>query len=494
MSDEIAHAAAFAVVVSALVVLFAAGVRVPLARAGWRRRGVRVLVLAAAVAAVIAANVALYRHDVHLDVTRTRAFTPSPEARRVVAALATDVELTYFYQKHDPAGRAAKTMVEIMARANPRLSVRTVDPDQNPGLASRLGVRAYNVAVLESGGRRLQVVSVEDRDIALGILRVTRAAVKTVCFATGHGEYDVDNFEYHTHFEGARGHSHGAEGAAVVLMERHGAGRLRRALEALGFAVRKVTLATAGRVPPDCAALVDVNPRTSYTPDEAAALRAHLAAGGSALLLLDLDFPVGDRLGAVLGEAGLRVGDGVVVDPLDHYFTDEQMVAVARYARHPITRGLALSFYPGARPIEVAGAPGVETAVLFSSSVESFVRATGPAPRAPAPTRGARALAAAAEGRFGGGAGAPFRLVLVGDADFASNSFFPYMANSDLVLAMLAWLVREERAPTMRPPVEVLPTVVLTERQVRGIFLSTAVVMPALVAGAGAFVWWRRRR
>jgi ABC-type uncharacterized transport system involved in gliding motility auxiliary subunit len=35
--------------------------------------------------------------------------------------------------------------------------------------------------------------------------------------------------------------------------------------------------------------------------------------------------------------------------------------------------------------------------------------------------------------------------------------------------------------------------VVLTERQVRGIFVSTAVVMPALVAGAGVFVWWRRR-
>jgi hypothetical protein len=370
--------------------------------------------------------------------------------------------------------------------------VRAVDPDRNPGLASRLGVRTYNVAVLESGGRRLAVQSTEDRDIALGILRVTRAAVKRVCFADGHGEYDVDNLEYHTHFEGARGHSHGAEGAGVVLMTAHGAGRLRRALEALGFAAGKVTLATAGRVPPECAALVDVNPRTPYTPDEAGALRAYLGAGGSVLLFLDLDFAVGRELGALLGEAGVRVGEGVVVDPLDHYFTDEQMVAVARYGPHAITRDLALSFYPGVRPLEVGGAPGVETTVLFSSSAQSVVRPLGPAPAAPPTARGARVLAAAAEGRLRGAA-APFRLVVVGDADFASNSFFPYMANSDVVLAMLAWLAREERAPTMRPPVEVLPRVVLTERQVRGIFVSTAVVMPALVAGAGVFVWWRRR-
>ena len=31
-------------------------------------------------------------------------------------------------------------------------------------------------------------------------------------------------------------------------------------------------------------------------------------------------------------------------------------------------------------------------------------------------------------------------MILAGDADFASNSFFPYLANSDAVLAEIAWL------------------------------------------------------
>jgi hypothetical protein len=48
----------------------------------------------------------------------------------------------------------------------------------------------------------------------------------------------------------------------------------------------------------------------------------------------------------------------------------------------------------------------------------------------------------------------PFRLVAVGDADFASNSFFPYLANADLLLGAIAWLIREERAPVVKPPVE----------------------------------------
>jgi hypothetical protein len=488
---------ASAAVLVAILFLFVAGLRLPVARAGWRRWCSQGLIILGAVALTLLANVALYRHDVHFDVTYERTFTPSPEAQRVVQGLTTEVDLLYFYQKQHPAGRLAKRLVEIMARLNPRLHVRTVDLDRYPGLANTYGVRVYNVAVLESSGRRLHVVSTDDRDIALGLLRVTRATVKTICFAVGHGEYDIDNMEYHTHFEGVHTHSHGAEGIGVVLMEQHGLGRLRRALESLGLATQQVTLATTGRVPEACAALVEANPHTMYAPSESAVLADYLARGGAVLLMVDLAFPVEPRLAALLAQAGVRMGDGVVVDPLDHYFTDEQMVAVTRYATHAITRGLALSFYPGVRPLAALPAPDIIVTPLFLSSAESYVQPLSSVAEKPAAAkgRGPQVLAIASEGVWPGAPHAQtFRLVVIGDADFASNSFFPYMSNSDVVLAMLAWLVREERAPTMKPPIEVLPTVVLTRRQVYGIFAVTVLGLPGLVATLGGVIWWRRRR
>jgi hypothetical protein len=488
----------FIVVIAALGVLFAAALRVPVGRLGWPRWLGRGLMGGGALAAAVAANIALFRNDSHLDLTASKAFTPAPEVEQLVRDLRADVDLVYFFQKADPAGRNAKLLVELLGRVSPRLHVRTIDPDQYPGVASRYQVRGYNVAVLDSGGRRVLVNSTSDRDIGLGILRVTRAEAKTVCFAVGHGEYDIDNMEYHTHFEGAGGHSHSGEGSVVVLMEQHGFGRVRRALEGLGLATRKVALSTAGRVPPECTVLVDGGPRTRSTPPEVEALSDYLSRGGATLLLLDLGFPVDPSLAGLLGRMGLRVGEGLVDDPAEHYFTDEQMVAVTSYPPHPITQGLALSFFPGVRPLElVPAAPGVSAEPLALSSAESFVRPlrAGPPDGAVPTRRGQRLLAAASSGTLGQDpASKPFRAVVIGDADFASNSFFPYMSNADLLLSSLAWLAREERASTLKPAVEVLPRVSLTGRQVNGIFAAMVLVLPGLAALAGGLLWWRRRR
>jgi hypothetical protein len=83
--------------------------------------------------------------------------------------------------------------------------------------------------------------------------------------------------------------------------------------------------------------------------------------------------------------------------------------------------------------------------------------------------------------------------VIVGDGDFASNSFFPYMSNSDLSLSMIRWLVREERAPKVRAGVPVPPLVLLTGEQMKRVFLIVEVLLPLGVIAVGAVVWWRRR-
>jgi hypothetical protein len=221
-------------------------------------------------------------------------------------------------------------------------------------------------------------------------------------------------------------------------------------------------------------------------------LRAYLEHAGSLLMLIEPDYAVDETLASVLAEAGIRLGEGFVVDPVDHYFTDDQMNAVTEYTRHPITRALALSIYPGARPVEAIPAVQATATVLFVTSAQSYritdrLKASEEAESAP---RGALPLAVASEGRLGSGQRSGLSSLAT---PTASNSFFPYLANADMVLGSISWLIREERAPVVKPPIEVLPTVALTGSQVRAIFIATVLVLPGSVVLLGGLMWWRRR-
>src|SRR5262249_13259192 len=169
--------------------VFAAGLRLPVQIGPASRAFPAAFVIAAALAVVILANVALFRHDAYLDLTREKAFTPSAEARDLLSALKEPVDVAYFYQKQNPGARALATMLGQLERQNANFRVQLIDADQNPALASSFGVRTYNSAVLRDGGRRVEVVTTDDREIALALLRLMRRRELVVCFAAGHGEY-----------------------------------------------------------------------------------------------------------------------------------------------------------------------------------------------------------------------------------------------------------------------------------------------------------------
>jgi len=303
----------FAGWLGALLVLLVLGLRLPLqtrlSRGGSLAYNWGIALATLGLAGL--ANVALALHDAHLDLTRERTFTPSAQAEAVVRSLTQDIQLTYFYHAADQNGRRAKALVEILGRQHPHLHVRTVDPDKQPRLAETYGIRLYNAAILEADGRRIQVMGTDDGDIALGILRLLRRQVTMVCFMEGHGEYPFDNFEFHTHVETLQAHTHGDKSSAVVQMPGHGAGRMRRALEGLGFETRKIVPATLASIPADCAAVIAVNPRTTYLPAESDLLADYLARGGAILFMgVPCQAGGGDRGRAASAWADSRVDRG----------------------------------------------------------------------------------------------------------------------------------------------------------------------------------------
>ena len=187
----------------------------------------------------------------------------------------------------------------------------------------------------------------------------------------------------------------------------------------------------------------------------------------------------------------------MVVDPLNHYGTEQEQAAVPYYPPHPITEQIALTVFPGARPIRLRHpAAGLTAAELVATSMDSYVRPLDPAAHAtdaPTAAPGPRLLAAAVQGTWPGAGRAPFRLVLIGNASFASNAFFPYASNGDLAVSMIRWLADDTATPLLKPEAYSLPEIRLTHRQMQVTFLLVEVLLPLSVMLFGLVVWWRRR-
>ncbi len=508
-AEDTANSLLFAAWSLALLALFMLALRLPLRGSGsslsaWLTTA---LVAAAALAIVIAANVALFRHDEHFDVSREGRNTPPAQLTTVVDNLRAPLSLTYFYNAGDPNALVAKELIEIAAHGHPLFVFRAIDLDKEPGLARDVGVRAYNTAVLEAGGRKVLVENTTDAArFAYAALRVLKERVETVCFITGHGEtFRPTQAHFHySHVETLRGHD--VPGAGDVLVgEPEQLDRLQLALGEIGYELRGIVTASATAIASDCTVVADIGPRTAFTAGEADLLVKYLAGGGRLLLLLDPLFPVGSDLEKhLLGAVGLAAEPAIVIDPLNHFRTDPDKVAVPYYPPHQITERIALTVFPQARPLQLVPPPeGVRTTILAASSQDSYRRpasaggtalASADQAAPDAEDRGAQVLAVAVEGVWPGATpDKHFRLVVAGTSKFASNEYFPYVSNGELSVAMLRWLAADETTPGVKPQTYQLPEIVLTSRQMRDVFIALEVLLPLSTMLCGVLVWWRRR-
>lgn len=342
-SDEsVANICLFAAWCAALFLLFSLGLRLPSYLGGRFARLAASGIVLTAVGLGFLANIALYRHDAHFDLTIEGRYSAPPELRTVADSLDRQVAVTYFYNSQDADALAAADVLTAVARRDQHLRFRALDLDKELIAARNYGVRLYDTLIVESDGRRAEIDSTTDlREVAFAIERVLQQRTPTVCFVTGHGEpYGAPGSHVHL------GHTETLSGP-IPTVEAPPAGidRLQLAIEAIGYSDHALTMPTVSAIPADCAVVADIAPRSAYSPDEVRILRDYLARGGRLLLMYDPEFPATAEIQGLLAEAGLEVGDGIVVDPTNHAGTEPDKVAVAYYQPHPITDQLALTVF-----------------------------------------------------------------------------------------------------------------------------------------------------
>jgi ABC-type uncharacterized transport system involved in gliding motility auxiliary subunit len=460
------------------------------------RQGSNALVQAVALALILGlGSFVAVRRSVRWDWTEAGVHSLTQATRDVLAQVPeSGVEIYAFATQGNQD--AAREALGLYAYESPRLRFSVFDPNQRPDLANRFEIRADGVLLVCGGScdaaqGTARVEQVTEEEITKAIRSVLTRGRK-VYFLTGHGEGGKDDEE-------ARGYS-----------------QVRGALEGENLTIEELLLANQPDVPADADAVVIAGPSHSLLPRELEALDRYLRAGGAVLVLADPFVITGleDRLRGW----GVELGADVIVDEQIQLFAGPQLGVqpiVSSYGAHPITERMTdqLTLFQVARSVRAAeGGDGVvELATTGERSwaetdLDRFSKegrvgldpekdrkgplAIAVARRFPAASGDGEAAPAGEPKPAKGGEG---RLVVVGDADFASNRYVAQLANYDLFLNMVTWLVGEEAFITIDRKLPRASTAAITPEQLANFRYLSLFVLPEVILVLGIVSWWRRR-
>ena len=301
------------------------------------RRGLGVPFVSLVLLAALLAGVNWFssRHFYRKDLTANRAFSLSPQTRKVVSHLDRDIEVIAFYRTGDGAAEPVRDLGRQIADLSPRVRFEVVDPDRQPGRRRRRYPSLdYGVTVVDGGERTERVDGSNEAALVNAMIQVTRKEKKTIGFLTGHGEHDPTS------------------------SEEPGYSALTTRLESEGYAVEKLQLADQTAVPAEISVLVIAGPEKALFPNEQTAVINFLAQGGAAMLMSDPEPRT--SLAAIAAPYGIEVGDDLVVDVSGVgklFGADEFLPMGLEYRPHPIAEGFELTtVWPESRSVR-AGSP-----------------------------------------------------------------------------------------------------------------------------------------
>jgi ABC-type uncharacterized transport system involved in gliding motility auxiliary subunit len=426
------------------------------------------------------------RYSTRLDLTENRIFTLAPQSQAVAQGLKQPVKALVFDSNPNPVDRE---LLENYRRQSGQFTYEYIDPQAQPGIASRLEVKSIGEVHLESGEKHrfVQTINPEqrlsERQLTNGLVQLTSNQQQKVFFLQGHGERVLDQ----------PGENSIAQAFAQLKEE--------------SFAAEPLNLAAKPTIPEDVSVVVVAGPQRPLIANEIKALQDYLKRKSGLLLMID---PQTDpQLNSLLEAWGVQVSDRIVVDPAGQASgLGPGVTIVNQYGDHPITQSFqnGISFYPLARPIATAPVDGVRAVPLLFTSDRTQAQKLDPAsgeltfdpasdPKPPyaigvALTRSVSTANPPADGTTPPQA----RLVVIGNSSFAADGLFEQQLNGDLFLNAVSWLSqRDDQTLTIRPRELTNRRIVLTPEQQTTVLLLSVVFLPVIAWGTAGFVWWRRR-
>ncbi len=442
------------------------------------RYGSNALLLSLAFIGILAViNYVGYQFPKRWDLTADKTHTLSQTTLDTLAKLPQKVTATAFYTSRMPKGNAQNLLDQYAFASHGKFTYKFVDPEAQPTIAQQMGITRDGTVVLQMGDRTEKVTAVTEEDLTSALVRLMHPKKQVVYFLTGHGERSPDDFD-------DKGYS-----------------TAKRELENKNYTVKPLSLLKHKAVPKDANVVVIAAPQKPLSQEEIAALELFVQNGGGLMVLLEPPLKPEAKVSPLVAyledKWHLNLTPDLVIDPLANPAT---VIVSYKYGAHKITDPIktVATIFPTVRSVgvPVPVPDGLDEITLVRSEPKSWAETDlaalqkQQAKEDDKDIKGPVGIAAALENLKTHG-----RVVVVGDADFASNAYYPAYGNADFFLNSIDWLSKQQELIHLNPRTPTQRVVVLPRRDtLMLLFLAFVFVLPGAVLLAGVVVWVRRRR
>jgi len=429
------------------------------------------------------------QYSAQFDWTASHRHTLSEASRKVLDLLKAPISITAYARDNQQVREPIRDLVDRYSRYKRDLSLQFVNPDTQPEKVRQMGIQVDGELVIEYEGRSEKIQEAGETSLTNALQRLATAEERTIVFIEGHGD------------------------RSPLGKANHDLQQFADELKRKGFTIAAANLATTPLIPDNTDVLVIAGPRTNLLPGEVKLIEDYLNKGGNLWWLGDPGELHG--LEPLAKQLGLRFLSGVVVDASTQLLgiDDPTFALVSDYPPHTITQGFQqMTMFPSAAALDQMEKSDFEKEPLLATLARSWTEL--------GPIEGKIAYDASKGERQGpldlgyaitrpitpepsdkdvehdkSAARTPSeqRIVVVGDGDFLSNTYLGNGGNLELGINMVQWLSRGDALINI--PAKIAPdrNLQLSAFASGTIAVGFLFVLPVLLIGIGAWVWFKRR-
>jgi ABC-type uncharacterized transport system involved in gliding motility auxiliary subunit len=428
---------------------------------------------------IVALNYLLFRTDIRYDVTEGKSNSVSGQTVRVLNSVDDEIVITGFYKDVGVDRGGFYDLAKEYSRNNDNIKVKLINPDKEPGIAKKYGVKEYGSVIIARGDKIVKLrltdpitggmLKDSEQEITNAILKLTRESEKTIYFLSGHGQRDMGD-----------------------SVDAEGLGLLRKTILDEGYNVKEFLILRGEELPRENAILLVAAPKKAFSLKEIQYIKNYLNHGGRAVFMIEPRS--GKEIASILKSYGFEIYDDVIIDPSSKLEGGGDIAPiVSDYPYHEITEDFRFAtIFPYSRSIDVIG--DFNSTVLANTGEYSWSETDfelfneGVAQKEESDKSGPLGVAAVVENAENG------RIAVFGSVDFVSNIFLEFSGNRDFFLNTLNWVSGDENLISIRPKTVNTGNLTITTKQVDLIFLFTVVMIPAVILFSGLAIWWKRTR